>query len=80
VIGAGTTVVISEKDGQLIWHVDGVQERALIHLGGNRYGRHGLPSGYTISFRAQPGKTELLMEEPNRPSRIRVKEPARSGK
>ena len=74
VIGAGTTVVISEKDGQLIWHVDGVQERVLIHLGGNRYGRQGLPSGFTISFRAQSGKTELLMEEPNRPGRIRVKQ------
>ena len=74
VIGAGTTVVISEKDGQLIWHVDGVQERVLIHLGGNRYGRQGLPTGFTISFRAQSGKTELLMEEPNRPSRIRIKQ------
>jgi len=74
VIGSGTTVVISEKDGQMIWHVDGSQDRALIHLGGNRYQRQGLPSGFTISFRAQSGKTELLMEDPIRPSVIRAKQ------
>jgi len=73
VIGAGTTVVIFEKDGQLTWHVDGAQERALLHLGGNRYQRQGLPSGFTISFRAKSGRTELLMEDPVRPSVIRAK-------
>ena len=73
VIGSGTTVVIFEKDGQLTWHVDGAQDRALIHLGGNRYQREGLPSGFTISFRAQSGKMELLMEDPIRPSVIRAK-------
>ena len=73
VIGTGTTVVIFEKDGQLTWHVDGAQERALLHLGGNRYQRQGLPSGFTISFRAKSGKIELLMEDPIRPSVIREK-------
>ena len=73
VIGTGTTVVIFEKDGQLTWHVDGAQDRALLHLGGNRYQREGLPSGFTISFREHSGKTELLMEDPIRPSVIRAK-------
>jgi|KBSMisStandDraft_5_1062788.scaffolds.fasta_scaffold161963_1 hypothetical protein len=73
VIGTGTTVVIVEKEGQLTWHVDGTQDRALLHLGGNRYQREGLPSGFTISFREQSGKTELLMEDPIRPSVIRAK-------
>jgi hypothetical protein len=73
VIGTGTTVVIFEKDSRLTWHVDGAQDRALLHLGGNRYQREGLPSGFTISFRERSGKTELLMEDPIRPSVIRAK-------
>jgi len=71
--GTGTTFVILEKDGRLMRHVDGVPDRALIHLGGNRYGQEGLPSGFTISFRAHSGTFELLYEEPNRSSVIRVK-------
>jgi hypothetical protein len=72
-IGTGTTVVVLEKDGQLVRHIDGLPDRVLMHLGGNRYGQEGLPSGFTLSFRAGAGKMELLMEEPNRSSVIRVR-------
>ena len=72
-IGTGTTVVVLEKDGKLVRHIDGVPDRVLLHLGGNRYGQEGLPSGFTISFRAQAGKMELLLEEPSRSSVIRVR-------
>lgn len=72
-LGSGTTVVISEKDGKLNRHIDGLTDRTLVHLGGNRYGLEGLPDGVAISFRAQPGRTELLMEQPNGVSVIRLK-------
>ncbi len=72
-LGSGTTVVITEKDGTLSRHIDGIADRTLTPLGGNRYGLEGLPQGFVISFRAQPGKTELLMEQPNGVSVIRVK-------
>jgi hypothetical protein len=71
---AGTTVYIVEKGGRLMRQVDnGVPERALIHLNGNRYGLEGLPDGFVISFRSNHGRVELLLEEPSRAPVIRVK-------
>ena len=70
----GTTVTILEKDGQLIRRIDnGLPDRALLHLNGNRYAEEGLPEGFAISFRSNHGRTELLLEEPGRTSIIRVK-------
>jgi hypothetical protein len=64
---AGTTVSIVEKDGGLVRRVDnGLPDRALVYLKGNRYGLEGLPDGFVISFRLNHGKVELLLEEPSR--------------
>lgn len=72
---AGTTVTILEKDGRLIRHVDnGLPDRALLYLNGNRYGLEGLPEGFAISFRSNHGRTELLLEQPSRSSVMRVKQ------
>jgi hypothetical protein len=71
---AGTTVTILEKDGRLIRRVDGLPDRALLYLNGNRYGLEGLPEGFTISFRSNNGRMELLLEERSRSSVIRVKQ------
>ena len=73
-VGGGTTVHILEKDGRLIRHIDGLADRELMYLNGNRYRSAGLPDGFVISFRTDQGKTELLLEEPPRPSTIRVKQ------
>jgi len=69
----GTTVTILERDGQLIRRIDGLPDRTLLYLNGNRYGLEGLPDGFAISFRSQHGKAELLLEEPSRSSVIRMK-------
>jgi hypothetical protein len=72
---AGTTVTILEKDGLLTRRIDnGLPDRALLYLNGNRYGLEGLPEGFAISFRSNHGRTELLLEEPSRSSVIRVKQ------
>jgi retinol-binding protein 3 len=72
---AGTTVTIVEKNGQLIRRVNnGLPDRALVHLKGNRYALEGLPEGFAISFRSTHGRAELLLEEPSRTSVIRVKQ------
>jgi retinol-binding protein 3 len=72
---AGTTVSIIERDGALIRRVDnGLPDRALVYLQGNRYGLEGLPDGFAISFRTSHGRVELLLEEPARTSVIRVKQ------
>jgi hypothetical protein len=71
--GSGTTVVIAEKDGKLSRHIDGVADRVLLPTGGNRYRLEGVPEGFAISFRSQPGRMELLMENPNGVSVIRLK-------
>jgi len=73
-VGGGTTVHILEKDGRLIRHIDGLADRELMYLNGNRYRSAGLPDGFVISFRTDQGKSELLLEEPPRPSTIRVKQ------
>ena len=73
-VGRGTTVHILEKDGRLVRHVDGVADRELVYLNGNRYRLEGLPEGFAISFRTDQDKTELLLEEPIGPSTIRVKQ------
>ena len=73
-VGTGTTVTILEKDGRLIRHVDGLPDRALIHLNGNRYRPEGLADGFAMSFRTNHSKAELLLEEPSGPSTIRVKQ------
>jgi hypothetical protein len=73
-VGRGTTVHILEKDGRLVRHVDGLTDRELVYLNGNRYRPEGLPEGFAISFRTHQGKTELLLEEPIGPSTIRVKQ------
>jgi retinol-binding protein 3 len=70
---AGTTVTILEKDGQLIRRIDGAPDRTLLYLDGNRYGLDGLPDGFAISFRADHGRAELLLEEPSRSPVIRLK-------
>lgn len=71
----GTTITIFEKDGQLIRSVNnGIPDRALLHLSGNRYAEEGLPEDFTISFRSNHGKTELLLEQGGRASIIRVKQ------
>jgi hypothetical protein len=72
---AGTTVSIVEKDGKLMRRVDnGLPDRALVYLRGNRYGLEGLPDGFAISFRSNHGTVELLLEEPARDPVIRVKQ------
>jgi hypothetical protein len=71
---AGTTVTILEKDRRLIRRIDGLPDRALLYLNGNRYGLEGLPEGFAISFRSNHGRGELLLEEPSRSSVIRVKQ------
>ena len=48
----------------LIRRIQGLPDRALIYLDGNRYRPEGLPDGFAISFRATPDKLELLLEEP----------------
>jgi hypothetical protein len=73
-VGRGTTVHILEKDGRLVRHVDGVADRELVYLNGNRYRLEGLPEGFAISFRTDQGKSELLLEDPIGPSTIRVKQ------
>lgn len=71
----GTTVVILEKEGRLIRHVDGIPDRVLSHFSGNRYRVEGLPDGFFVSFRDNHDhdKTELLLETPTGPSIIRAK-------
>jgi hypothetical protein len=73
-VGAGTTVTILEKDGRLIRHIDGLPDRALIFLNGNRYRPEGLSDGFAMSFRVRQSKAELLLEQPSGPSVIRVKQ------
>ena len=72
-VGAGTTVGIFEKDGHLVRHVQGLPDRALIHLKGNRYSLEGLPDGFAIAFRVRDGKPQLLLEQPLGDSVIRVR-------
>ena len=64
-VGTGTTVTILEKDGRLIRHVDGLPDRAPIHLNVNRYRPEGLADGFAMSFRTNHSKAELLLEEPS---------------
>jgi hypothetical protein len=71
---AGTRVTILEKDGRLIRRIDGLPDRTLLYLNGNRYGLEGLLEGFAISFRSNHGRAELLLEEPSRVSVIRVKQ------
>ena len=73
-VGAGTTVTILERDGRLIRHVDGLPDRALVYLNGNRYKPEGLPDGFAVSFRVNQSKAELLLEQPSGPSVIRVRQ------
>ena len=71
----GTTITIIEKDGRLIRRVNnGIPDCALLYLNGNRYAEEGLPEGFTISFRSNHGRTELLLEQGYRSSIIRVKQ------
>ncbi len=72
-LGAGTTVVILERDGRQIRHVDGIPDRVLNYLRDNRYRVEGLPDGFFVSFRDNHDKTELLLETPSGPSIIRAK-------
>ena len=78
-VGAGTTVVILERDGRLIRHVDGIPDRVLNYSRGNRYRVEGLPDGFFISFRGNHDKTELLLETPSGPSIIREKKITAAG-
>jgi retinol-binding protein 3 len=73
-VGTGSTVRIFDQDGRLVRHVDGLPDRELIYLSGNRYRPAGTPEGFAISFRVDGDKTELLLEEPMWPSTIRVKQ------
>jgi hypothetical protein len=71
--GAGAAVTITEHDGQLVQHVDGLPEVQLVYLKGNRYKPNGLPDGAFTSFHANGNKMELLLEVPWGPPTLRVK-------
>jgi retinol-binding protein 3 len=69
----GTTVTVKQKDGQLLRHIQGLPDRVLINIKGNRYRPEGLPDGFAVVFRRSDARVELLLEEPAGVSVIRVR-------